>query len=93
MSEWKYIVRDGLPKENEAVLVYDHGAMYVAEFKGKYKESHSVKDGIGRNALVPDWESYDYEIHDPTPTHWCPIPKDPPKKERQYDVILETDWF
>lgn len=91
--EWKYIIRDGLPKEDVPVLVYDHGAWYVAEYKGRYKEHPYIKDGIGRTALVPEWESYDLEMTDPTPTHWCYVPTDPPKKERNYNVIVETEWF
>lgn len=93
MSEWKYIVRDGLPKEDTKVFVYDHGSMYVASFTGKYVSSRIVHEGMVMDSFMPEWESWDYAVFKPTPTHWCEIPEEPPKKERSLQAMLKTEWF
>ena len=46
----KYVIydieKDGLPNEDEDVLVYDHGRWYVASFTGRYAEI-SERDNAG----------------------------------------------
>ena len=52
----KYVIydieKDGLPNEDEDVLVYDHGRWYVASFTGRYAEI-SERDNAGNYLVVP----------------------------------------
>ena len=84
----KYVIydieKDGLPNEDEDVLVYDHGRWYMASFTGRYAEI-SERDNAGNYLVVPIWDDFE-GVHGmfsspPMPTHYIKMPPDIPNSD------------